>query len=127
MEHGPIYDLRLVKANPMGQDLNCGIGAVVTGRHTELGADVICSDGCIVSGKNNVGEVSPLLGHVQNEVCGLEVGLRDSKVEDSLSSCQVDWHSGVDASLCGSRSCQHCQHCDCRKIHCERLERRIYL
>lgn len=84
----------------MSQDLNCRIGAVAIGRHTELGADIICSHSCIVSSKNNVGEVSALLGHIQNKICDLEVGLRHSEVEYSLSSRQVNWYSGVDASLC---------------------------
>lgn len=91
----------------MGQDLNCRIGAVVAGRHAELSADVISSRGCIVSSKNNVSEIPALLGYVQNEIGGLEICLRDSKVENSLSCRQVDWDCSVDTSLAGCGSSKH--------------------
>lgn len=92
----------------MGQDLNSRTGAVVIGWHTELSADVVCSRRRIVSGKNNVSKVPALLGHIQNEIGGFEVCLRDSEVEDCLSSYQVDWNSGVDTLLCRGRSGKHC-------------------
>jgi len=110
----------------MGQDLNCRIGVVIIWRHTELGTDVICSHSCVISGENNIGEVPALLGHILNKISGFEVRLRDSKVENSLSSWQVHWNGGIDASLCGGSSSKHCQNRDGRKLHCEGLTKLIY-
>lgn len=101
----------------MGQDLNGRTGAVVIGRHTELSADIVCSRRRIVSGKNKVSKVPALLGHIQNKIGGFEVCLRDIEVEDCLSSCQVDWDSGIDTLLCRGRSGKHCQGRDRGDIH----------
>jgi hypothetical protein len=110
----------------MGQYLYCRIDATAIRGHTELGADVICFHSCVISGENNIVEVPALLGHIQNKISSFEVCWRDSKVENSLSSRQVDWNGGIDASLCGGCSSEHCLSRDCRKVHCEGSTKSIY-
>jgi hypothetical protein len=102
----------------VSQDLDCRIGAVVIGRHTELCADIVSSGGCIVPSKNHISEVSALLGHVQDEISGLEVSLKNREVEDCLSSRQVDQHGGVNTSFCECSSSKHCQRFDRGDIYC---------
>lgn len=116
----------LVEANSMGQYLYCSIDATAIRGHTELGADVICSHSCVISGENNIGEVPALLGHIQNKISGCEIRLRDGKVENTLSSRQVDRNGGIDALLCGGCSSKHCQSRDGRKMHCEGSMKTIY-
>lgn len=90
----------------MGKHLNCWVGSIRTRAgcwHTELGTDIVYSRGSVVTSQHSVRKVTTLHSLVQEEVRSLKVGLRNGKIEDTLSSRDCDWYSRIDTSF-GGRS-----------------------
>lgn len=95
---------RLVKSNAVSKDLDSRRRDVAHVRHTELSADVVCSRCGTISRCDHVGPVTTLLGNIEDEVCNLEIGLRDINVENRLTSRDGNWNSLVDTSLASHTS-----------------------
>ena len=75
----------LVKSNPVGQNLDSWVCAVRLTGHTELGGDIVRAGNCVIASQSRLGIVTSLLGHVEDELNRIEVGLGNSKVEDAIS------------------------------------------
>ena len=79
--------------------------------HTELSADVVRAGCCSVSGKRGLGEISALLGLVLNESGGIEIGLRNWKIEDTSAGRDGDRYRHVHACFgsCRASKYGHCE------------------
>ena len=93
--------IRLVEANSMCQDLDCGIGRIAGTGHAELSADIVSARGSRVIKESDFGEVPALLRLVLDEGGRVKIGLWDSDVEDTRTRRDVDWHGHVHAYFSG--------------------------
>lgn len=83
----------------MCQDLNNGVGLVVTLRLAVFGADVVVSSDGLEASSDNIGEVHANVGEVEGKSGGIKVRLKGRDIEDGLSCVDVDWDSDIGADL----------------------------